>query len=411
MAILSDLKNGVDEYTNDMIAGTAENDTVNLYGGNDYFYDIYDSNDFIADTKRFAADVSGNDIIWAGGGNDMVVSIFDSTTILDVGYAEAFHGGAGYDQLNFVPCETGVTVDLAQYTAVNGHGARALITGFEVVHGSAHKDFLLGDSASNRLEGWMGDDVIDGRGGDDFLFGGYSNDWINGGDGDDIIFGGDTDPFYNDDDTIYGGNGYDLIYAGLGNDYVNGEAGSDKMFGGLGNDRMYGGAAQDEMYGDAGDDRIAGGDDGDFISGGDGNDALHGEAGRDTMIAGIGNDILIGGRGGDLLHGDAGRDTFRFLSMLDSGLTSSTIDKIADFRHLVDRIDVSALDANAPLAGNQAFSFIGDHGFTRAGQISSHYSSSTNETVLRFNTDADTASEMMIKLTGHITLSSGDFLL
>lgn len=416
MAILNDLKlvGGVwvDQGTNDLVTGTAEDDTVNLYSGNDLFLDEAGGNDYIFDVgPQYGQGFSGNDTIFAGTGNDVVVSSLDVSPTQREGYYQAYNGGEGFDTLSFVPSAAGVTVDLVESYAWNSAGQNTLIAGFESVFGSQFKDFLLGDGTANQFYGWAGDDVIDGRGGDDFINGGYGNDWINGGDGDDTLYGGDTDPFYNDDDTIYGGNGADLIFGGLGHDQIYGESGGDRMYGGLGNDRMNGGGDNDEVVGDRGNDQMSGGSGGDFVSGGEGNDLLFGETGRDTLLGGLGDDLVVGGIGADSLFGGAGLDQFRFNSLLDSSTAIAAADVIGDFRKGADRIDVSAIDAKAALPGNQAFAFIGDHAFTAAGQISASYHAGTNETIVRLNTDGDAAAEMLIRLTGHINLSAQDFIL
>ena len=89
------------------------------------------------------------------------------------------------------------------------------------------------------------------------------------------------------------------------------------------------------------------------------------------IIGGIGNDTLAGGGGADTLTGGAGANRFVF-SVADLGSS----DEITDFSHAHgDKIDLSAIDANSGVAGDQAFSFIGTGGSTHvAGQL--HYSSS-----------------------------------
>ena len=57
-------------------------------------------------------------------------------------------------------------------------------------------------------------------------------------------------------------------------------------------------------------------------------------------------------------------------------------------------IDVSTIDANVLLLGNQAFNFIGALPFTAPGQL--RYSGG----VLQGSTDADLFSEFEIQLTG-----------
>ncbi len=115
------------------------------------------------------------------------------------------------------------------------------------------------------------------------------------------------------------------------------------------------------------------------LLGTNGADIINGRGGRDILIGNGGNDILIGGSGPDILLGGAGQDIFRYLSTTDAprGAGPFSIinrDNILDFNpnnganH--DIIDLSAIDANINAAGDQAFTFIGNAGFTRsAGQL------------------------------------------
>jgi hypothetical protein len=104
---------------------------------------------------------------------------------------------------------------------------------------------------------------------------------------------------------------------------------------------------------------------------------LTGQAGADALYGGSGADRLEGGLGNDWLAGGSGADLFVFSSLADSRLTALRSDGgkrlpdvIADFTSGVDRIDLSALDAVAGTAGDQAFSFIGSAAFSgQAGQL------------------------------------------
>jgi serralysin len=101
------------------------------------------------------------------------------------------------------------------------------------------------------------------------------------------------------------------------------------------------------------------------LKGGAGNDSIKGAAGNDFLYGEIGQDKLDGGPGQDYLGGGLDNDTFVFTALSDS--TVSAPDIIIDFR-AGDRIDVSNIDANARVAGNQAFSFVKD--FTgHAGEL------------------------------------------
>jgi serralysin len=66
---------------------------------------------------------------------------------------------------------------------------------------------------------------------------------------------------------------------------------------------------------------------------------------------------LYSGTGADTLKGGGGADFFVFSSTAQSG--PSDYDRITDFRAGTDTLNLSALDANSALAGNQAFASLG----------------------------------------------------
>jgi Ca2+-binding RTX toxin-like protein len=105
----------------------------------------------------------------------------------------------------------------------------------------------------------------------------------------------------------------------------------------------------------------------DYLAGYGGNDTLLGDAGNDTLHGGGESDILVGGAGKDLLTGSGGTDGMLFTSMAESGVTFAQRDVVNTFAH-GDKIDVHLIDANAKVAGNQAFTFV--QNFTGvAGQL------------------------------------------
>lgn len=68
-----------------------------------------------------------------------------------------------------------------------------------------------------------------------------------------------------------------------------------------------------------------------------------------------GNDTLTGGANQDSLEGGIGADRFDFNSVSESP-SGGLIDHILDFNRLQgDQIDLSTIDANVLLPGNQAF--------------------------------------------------------
>ena len=95
----------------------------------------------------------------------------------------------------------------------------------------------------------------------------------------------------------------------------------------------------------------------DTIIGLGGNDILEGRGGNDIIDGGAGNDRIIGGAGADRLTGGPGIDTFAYLGLSDFSKVYGA-EWITDWSH-EDKIDLSAIDANAMMAGNQAFKFAG----------------------------------------------------
>ena len=186
---------------------------------------------------------------------------------------------------------------------------------------------------------------------------------INGLGGDDILIGRDLFSFY----------------------IINGGAGNDLAIGGINGDVLAG----DDLDGVAGND---------YLNGFEGNDALYGFGGNDT---------LIGGNGTDTLYGVDGNDVFGFDSVSDSqpGLLRDIIKDFVGNGNLPgDRIDLSRIDANTTIKGDQAFTYIGSRAFTAPGQI--RYS----KDILQGNTDSNLAANFEIQLEGSPLLVASDII-
>ena len=141
-----------------------------------------------------------------------------------------------------------------------------------------------------------------------------------------------------------------------------------------------------------------------------GNDLLTGKATNDTLSALAGDDTLIGGAGTDKLTGGLGADTFKFNNLSDSGITAKTRDTITDFKSTQnDKIDLSGIDANSVLAGDQAFTFINNATFSADATGQLRFDSQTG--ILYGSTNADTNAEFSILLSGVKSLVMGDFIL
>lgn len=269
---------------------------------------------------------------------------------------------------------------------------------------------LTGNDLGNTIIGWGndetffglgGDDKLTGKGGDDSLYGGAGNDILDGGTGNDVLDGGpgnDTLLGRAGDDVMTGGSGDDIYYVdslndivietagggtdsvrvtvdnyALGNDVENGQVWGSTGLALFGNDLanlLIGGSGDDILSGLAGNDTIKGGAGDDVLFGNTGDDLLIGNTGNDILLGGDGNDWLNGQDGNDILHGDFGSDTLiggggsdRFAYDAVSDSTAAAPDQIIDFTPsrtgTGDVIDLSAIDANTTVAGDQAFAYSG----------------------------------------------------
>jgi len=221
----------------------------------------------------------------------------------------------------------------------------------------------------------------------------------------------DQDHDGNPNDTIHGGKGNDTEHGGAGDDHVSGGAGDDNLSGDAGNDVLSGGVGNDTLDGGTGNDKLAGGVGNDTLTGDDGNDALAGGTGTDTLDGGAGNDKLSGGAGKDVMIGGLGADSFVFADGDFASATRKGADIIADFSHAQgDHIDLSAVDANTALDGDQAFSFIGSTDFTHtAGELRTLVIK--DHTFVAGDTNGDGTADFVIRLDHVSTLDASDFVL
>lgn len=193
------------------------------------------------------------------------------------------------------------------------------------------------------------------------------------------------------DNVLGGGVGDDTLNGGTGNDSLRGDIGLDQLLGGDGDDSLRGGASADRLYGGNDDDTVWGG-----IFG----DRLYGENGEDQ---------LVGGAGRDSLYGGADADIFVFRAAADSGVGSGVRDVIFDCEAGLDLIDLSRMDANTVLNGNQAFSFIATGAFTNvAGQLRAVHGTNS---YIQADVNGDGVADFEVQLNAIATVSGNILLL
>jgi Ca2+-binding RTX toxin-like protein len=139
-----------------------------------------------------------------------------------------------------------------------------------------------------------------------------------------------------------------------------------------------------------------------------GADTIIGTKYADKLQGGAGNDRLYGGLGADHLTGGSGADTFLFKSIKES--TLSAADEITDFSlKQKDRIDLTAIDANTKVSGDQAFKFMGTAAFDgKAGEV--RYEKHGTSSYVYADVNGDKKADFHFVID-NITKVTGDFFL
>lgn len=134
-----------------------------------------------------------------------------------------------------------------------------------------------------------------------------------------------------------------------------------------------------------------------------------GSSGADTFRGdGLAN-LFQGGGGRDTLTGGGGSDLFDFDRAGDSP-TGAGRDVVTDFRRGTDDLDLSGIDADTTVSGDQAFTFVGT-GSLAGGPGRVGFTTSGGNTIVRGSTDADSAAEFEIQLNGIVNPGRDDFYL
>jgi Ca2+-binding RTX toxin-like protein len=268
-----------------------------------------------------------------------------------------------------------------------------------------------------------------GTGGDDTFFTGSGNDQL-------FLDGGvDTDKTGLGNDFIYAANRYDILVQGTASvdcgggsdtfalDYRESGAQTLTFFGGGQTLDLSKGSFVETLdegtntimftsiensRGTIFGDKLLGSKVANSLKGEEGNDTLLGRDGKDILIGGAGNDRLTGGTGADVIIGGSGKDVFIYAAADGS---NKQFDVIADFRHNMDKLELSAVK----LPKHTDFVLIGDQTFSHhAGeiQIIQHDAKGVAHDYTEVNVDLDAGgkADMQIQLTRLVNLDKHDFL-
>ncbi|MDP8918606.1 MAG: M10 family metallopeptidase C-terminal domain-containing protein [Pseudomonadota bacterium] len=201
----------------------------------------------------------GNDILDGGNDGDILYGEAGNDTIIGGAGQDYLDGGSGTDTVVYTGSSGGVTIDLANGTAIGGDGdgpvqivgrgttiRHDILAGFENAVGSSLDDHLIGTSRVNELSGGAGDDTLTGGSGADRLNGGAGRDTADYSDATSgvrlTLAGGKS-----------GGDRYVSIenLAGSGfNDRLTGNGAANVLTGQGGNDVIDGGRGDDTLLGD-----------------------------------------------------------------------------------------------------------------------------------------------------------------
>lgn len=387
----------------DVMTGSAFNDTFKAGGGADVL-NMGAGNDtaFGGDGNDTISGGSGNDSLFGEAGNDVLNGGTGNDTLNGGTGADSMNGGTGndtyiVDNVGDTAAESSIVLlgggtDLVRASVsftLSTNLENLTLTGAAAISGTgnAKANVITGNGAANTLRGLGGNDSLIGGAGNDVLDGGAGADTMNGGAGNDRYF------VDNAGDVIIDSGGIDTVNSSI----------SFALAGSLENLTLTGAAA------------ING-------TGNGGANVLVGNGAANVLLGLAGADTLRGGGGADVLVGDAGADVFDYDLVTDSGPASAARDTILGFDGAGvaggDVIDLSTIDANVLLAGNQAFTFLGhiqspNPPSTAAGSV--WLRDSGTNTILFANVDGDDAPEMAIIIADGATTASaytaGDFFL
>ena len=251
------------------------------------------------------------------------------------------------------------------------------------------------------IQGGVGNDSITGTAGNDLLEGLQGNDTLVGDAGNDTLLGQDGD------DLLVGGAGSDVLDGGAGIDTASYVGATAAVTASLATGAGTAGFASGDSF--ISIENLLGSAFNDRLTGDGGANRLEGAAGNDGLVGGGGNDTILGGAGQDTMTGGTGSDRFVWNALSESSAASP--DRVVDFAWAEgDVLDLSAIDANLGLAGDQAFTLMAGNTFAGGGQGSIRQSQSGGDTRIEIDQGDGGAAEAVIILTGLHTLVNTDFV-
>ncbi|MDZ8106347.1 MAG: calcium-binding protein [Nostoc sp. DedQUE12a] len=427
--------NGTGNFRNNVINGNSGNNSLFGLDGNDTIFGGNGNDTVNGGTGADSLDGGdNNDLYIVDNVGDIATEFFgDALGGVDTVQASVSYTlSANLENLTLTGFGLINGTGNARNNVINGNGANNTLSGLDgndTINGGGGNDTIIGGNGNDSIDGGAGNDSLNGGAGSDTFKGSAGNDNINGGDG------FDTADYSLLGQTITlsgvgtvqkgGGLGQDQLFrvervvasAAVANNTIDASASLAGVFinvnlqtqslsannvPGLGVlsftavnfDNVIGTNANDSITGDTQSNQLSGGNGNDNINGGAGNDTLRGDSGNDNINGGAGNDRITGGNGTDVLTGGTGNDVFNYDSVSESlpGLLRDTInDFVGNGVGLGDQLDLSDIDANQVLAGNQAFTFGGAFG---VGSL--RYAGG----ILQGNLDLDASAEFEIRLVG-----------
>jgi Ca2+-binding RTX toxin-like protein len=362
---------------------------------------------------------NGNNLFFGRAGNDII------------------SGLGGFDQVNYQDSPGGVVVDLGAGVASDGWGGIDALSSIEGARGSEFDDTLIGTDTllfTEFFRGRAGNDLIDGRGGTDLVEyqlspGGIDLNLATGVADDGL---GGTDTLLNVENVrgslfedVIVGNGARNVFQGLaGDDIIDGGGEFDAVdysievfFRGTGA-VIVNLSDVDVDLGPSGviaaHTAIDGFGDTDTLTS---IEVVVGTNLSDTIIGDEGINLIRGAGGADFMTGGGGNDTFFYVSTGESPVGDGNRDVILDFGNGVpppefaftDRIDLSRIDTNPGIPGDQAFLFAGESQNSVANSVT--WFQSDGDTYVQADVNGDAVADMEIKLIGVHDLSALDFFL